>query len=64
MSHPFCRFSLDPREGNEQQKGNFVTDWSLKQKVSYNEKSPNNLTYFGNILVKGNVINSNLRGIK
>ena len=64
IPHPFCRFSLDLREGNEQQKGHFITDWSLKLKVSYNEKSPNNLTYFGNILVKGNVINSKSRGIK
>ena len=24
ISHPFCRFSLNPREGNEQQKGHFA----------------------------------------
>ena len=41
IPHPFCGLSLDAREGNEQQNGHFVTDRSLKQKVSYNEKSPN-----------------------
>ena len=30
----------------------------LNEKVSYNEKSPYNFTYLGNILVKENVINS------
>ena len=57
IPHPFCRFSLDPREGNEQQKGYFVTDSSLKQRVSYNEKSLNvhvSWQCFG----KGNVISS------
>ena len=57
IPQPFCRFSLDPREGNEQQKGNFVTDWSLKQRFSYNEKSLNihvSWQCFG----KGNVISS------
>ena len=57
IPQPFCRFSLDPREGNEQQKGNFVTDWSLKQKVSYNEKSLN-IDVSWQCFVKGNVISS------
>ena len=53
----FLSIFFGSREGNEQQKGYFVTDWSLKQKVSYKEGSLN-IHVSWQRFVKGNVIRS------